>query len=93
MKTLNDIPPTKMLIERLAYFMLARILSSYAGYVKHVLMSEQKKTDFRPSEGGDADLFSCTQVSQVFTTKFHCDHSFRDPPSAEVIPTLCQSLQ
>ena len=39
-----------------------RILASYAGYVKHVLTSEQKKSDFRPSEGGDADLFSCTQV-------------------------------
>jgi hypothetical protein len=49
------------------YFMLDRILSSYAGYVKHVLMSEQKKSDFRPSEGGNADLFSCTQVSQNFT--------------------------
>jgi hypothetical protein len=49
------------------HFMLDRILSSYAGYVKHVLMSEQKKSDFRPSEGGNADLFSCTQVSQNFT--------------------------
>ena len=44
------------------YILLIRILASYAGYVKHVLASEQKKSDFRPSEGGEADLFSCTQV-------------------------------
>lgn len=60
--------------------MLARILSSYAGYVKHVLTSEQKKGDFRPSEGGDADLFSCTQVRLNFISKFCRNVSFRDPP-------------
>ncbi|XP_046852595.1 exocyst complex component 5-like [Xenia sp. Carnegie-2017] len=41
---------------------MERLITSYAGYVKHVLNTEQKKSDFRPPEEQNADLFSCTQA-------------------------------
>lgn len=52
-----------------------RLLTSYAGYVKHVLATEQKKTEFRPSEGGNADLFSCTQACKKCCQFIDCQRS------------------
>lgn len=50
-------------------FYTFRLITSYAGYVKHVLNTEQKKSDFRPPEEQNADLFSCTQVLLIGDVK------------------------